>query len=102
MKAVILAGGRGKRLKSITDFIPKPLIPINNVPILEWQIKYFKKFGIKEFIICVGYKTELILDFLKAKKNFDVKIKIIKENAPLGTGGAIKNIKKLTLQPFSF
>ena len=95
MKAVILAGGRGKRLKSITDFIPKPLIPINNVPILEWQIKYFKKFGIKEFIICVGYKTELILDFLKAKKNFDVKIKIIKENAPLGTGGAIKNIKKL-------
>jgi len=70
MKAVILAGGRGKRLKPITDYIPKPLIPINNVPILEWQIRYFKKFGIKEFIICAGYKTELISDFLRAKKKF--------------------------------
>ena len=95
MKAVILAGGRGKRLKPITDYIPKPLIPINNVPILEWQIRYFKKFGIKEFIICAGYKTELISDFLHAKKNFNVKIRLVKEKVPLGTAGAIKNIKKL-------
>jgi NDP-sugar pyrophosphorylase family protein len=95
MKAVILAGGRGKRLKPITDYVPKPLIPINNVPILEWQIRYFKKFGIKEFIICAGYKTEIISDFLHAKKNFNVKIHLIKEKVPLGTAGAIKNIKKL-------
>ncbi len=95
MKAVILAGGRGKRLKPITDYIPKPLIPINNIPILEWQIRYFKKFGIKEFIICAGYKTELISDFLRAKKNFNVKIHLVKEKIPLGTAGAIKNIKKL-------
>ena len=60
MQAIILAGGRGKRLKPITDYVPKPLVPINNVPIIEWQIKYLKKFGIKDIIICTGYKTEQI------------------------------------------
>ena len=48
MKALILAGGRGKRLRPITDSIPKPLIPINNIPLIEWSIKYLKKFGINE------------------------------------------------------
>jgi len=60
LKAIILAGGRGKRLRPITDYVPKPLIPINNIPIIEWQIKYLKKFGISEVIICSGYKTEMI------------------------------------------
>jgi len=55
MKAIILSGGRGKRLKPLTDYIPKPLIPINNIPLIEWQINYLKKFGIEEFIICTGY-----------------------------------------------
>jgi len=90
MKALILAGGRGKRLKPITDYVPKPLIPINNIPIIEWQIRYLKKFGIKEVIICSGYKTELIENFLKGKDNFGIKIKFSKEKTPLGTGGAIK------------
>jgi len=94
MHAVILAGGRGKRLKSITDFVPKPLIPINNIPIIEWQIRYLKKFGIKKFIICTGYKTEQIEDYFDAKNNFDATIKFVKEKTPLGTGGAIKNAKK--------
>ena len=49
MKALILAGGLGKRLKPITDYVPKPLIPINNIPIIEWQIRYLKKFGIKDY-----------------------------------------------------
>ena len=64
MKAIILAGGRGRRLKPITDYIPKPLIPINNIPIIEWQIKYLKKFDISEVIICSGYKTEMIEKFI--------------------------------------
>lgn len=94
MRAVILAGGRGKRLKPITDYVPKPLIPINNIPILEWQIKYLKKFGINKFIICTGYLTEQIENFLNLKNNFDVEISIAKEKTPLGTGGAIKNAGK--------
>ena len=91
MKTFILTGGFGKRLKPITDYVPKPLIPINNIPIIEWQIRYFKKFGLKEFVICSGYKNEQIKDYLEAKKNLGVKIHYSVEKVPLGTGGAIKN-----------
>lgn len=90
MQAVILAGGRGTRLKPITDYVPKPLIPINSVPIIEWQIEYLKKFGVSDFIICCGYKTEQIKNYIENKKNFGVKIQYSVENSPLGTGGAIK------------
>jgi NDP-sugar pyrophosphorylase family protein len=95
MKALILAGGIGKRLKPITDYVPKPLIPINNIPIIEWQIRYLKKFGIKNFIICTGYKTDQIENYLKTKNNFGCKIKFSKENSPLGTGGALKKAGRI-------
>jgi mannose-1-phosphate guanylyltransferase len=93
LKAIILAGGRGKRLKPITDYVPKPLIPIKNIPIIEWQIKYLKKFGITEVIICSGYKTKMIEDYLNNKK-LGIKIAFSIENKPLGTGGAIKKAGK--------
>ena len=93
MKAIILAGGRGKRLRPITDYVPKPLIPIKNIPIIEWQIKYLKKFGISEVIICSGYKTEMIENYLSNKK-LGIKIKFSIETTPLGTGGAIKKAGK--------
>ena len=93
MKAIILAGGRGKRLRPITDYVPKPLIPIKNIPIIEWQIKYLKKFGISEVIICSGYKTEMIENYLNNKK-LGVKIIFSIETKPLGTGGAIKKAGK--------
>jgi len=90
MHAIILAGGRGKRLRPITDYVPKPLVPLNNIPIIEWQISYLKKFGVKEITICTGYKTEMIQNFLAVKNNLGVKIKFSIEKIPLGTGGAIK------------
>jgi len=93
MKAIILAGGRGRRLRPITDYVPKPLIPINNIPIIEWQIKYLKKFDISEVIICSGYKTKMIENYLK-KKKLGIKINFSIENKPLGTGGAIKKAGK--------
>ena len=100
LKAIILAGGRGKRLRPITDYVPKPLIPINNIPIIEWQIKYLKKFGISEVIICSGYKTEMIENYLKNKK-LGIKITFSIENKPLGTGGAIKKaVKKIKDKSF--
>ncbi len=95
MKAIILAGGRGKRLKPLTDYVPKPLIPIQNIPIIERQINYLKKFGVTEVIISTGYRTEQIENFLKARKNLGVKITFSKEKTPLGTGGAIKKAKNL-------
>ena len=94
MKAIILAGGRGKRLRPITDYVPKPLVPINNIPIIEWQIKYLKKFGIDEVVICTGYKQEMIENHLSMKKT-GVEIKFSIEKSPLGTGGAIKKAGKM-------
>ncbi|MHA7733916.1 nucleotidyltransferase family protein [Nitrosopumilus sp. S6] len=94
MKAIILAGGRGKRLKPITDYVPKPMVPIKNIPIIEWQIRYLKKFGIDEVIICTGYKTEMIENHLNMK-DIGIKIKFSIEKSPLGTGGAIKKAGKM-------
>lgn len=85
----------GSRLKPITDYVPKPLIPLNNIPLIEWQIRYLKKFHIEEFIICTGYKTEQIQHYIEHKENFNSKITYSIENAPLGTGGAIKKAAKL-------
>ncbi len=94
MKAIILAGGRGKRLRPITDYIPKPLVCIKNIPIIEWQIKYLKKYGVNEVIICTGYKTKMIKNYL-SMKNTGVKIKFSIEKSPLGTGGAIKKAGRM-------
>ena len=94
MKAIILAGGHGKRLRPITDYVPKSLVPIKNIPIIEWQIKYLKKHGITEVIICTGYKTKMIENYLSVKKT-GVKIKFSIEKSPLGTGGAIKKAGKM-------
>jgi NDP-sugar pyrophosphorylase family protein len=93
LKAIILAGGRGKRLRPITDYVPKPLIPIKNIPIIEWQIKYLKKFNISEVIICSGYKTKMIENYINNKK-LGIKITFSIEDKPLGTGGAIKKAGK--------
>jgi len=94
LKAIILAGGRGKRLRPITDYVPKPLVPIKNIPIIEWQIRYLKKYGVNEVIICTGYKTKMIENYLNAK-NMSIKIKFSIEKLPLGTGGAIKKAGKM-------
>ena len=79
----------GKRLKPITDYVPKPLVPIKNIPIIEWQINYLKKFDVDEIVVCTGYKTEMIENYLKTK-NMDISIKFSIEKSVLGTGGAIK------------
>ena len=101
MKALILAGGRGKRLRPITDKIPKSLIPINKKPLIQYTINYLKKFGINEIIICAGYKSTQIQNFLKKKKNFGCKIEYSIEKSPLGTAGAIRNaIKNLSDESF--
>ncbi len=94
MKAIILAGGRGKRLRPVTDYVPKPLVPIKNIPILQWQLKYLKKNGISEVIICTGYKQEMIKDYLNNTKT-GIKIKFSIEKTPLGTAGAIKQAGKM-------
>jgi NDP-sugar pyrophosphorylase family protein len=95
MKAVILAGGLGKRLRPLTDERPKPMIEVLNQPIIEWQVKWFKKYGIDEFVICVGYLKEHIIDYIGSGSKFGVKVGYAVEEEPLGTGGALKNAQSL-------
>lgn len=95
MKAVILAGGFGKRLKPLTDNRPKPMIEILDKPIIEWQIRHLAKSNIREIIICVGYLKEQIIDYIASGNKFDVKVAYTVEDEPLGTGGALKNTYSL-------
>jgi mannose-1-phosphate guanylyltransferase len=95
MKAVILAGGLGKRLRPLTDERPKPMIEVLNQPIIEWQIKWFKKFRIDEIVICVGYLKEHIIDYIGSGSKFGVKVGYAVEEEPLGTGGALRNAQSL-------
>ncbi len=95
MKAVILAGGYGKRLRPLTETTPKPLIPVANRPIIEWQIRWLKHYGIEDFIICAGYLKEKIVDEIGSGHKLDVKVGYVVEDTPLGTGGALKNAEHL-------
>lgn len=95
MKAVILAGGFGKRLKPLTDQIPKPMIEVSNLPIIEWQIKWLSANGIREFVICVGYLKEQIINHIGSGSRLGVRVGYAVEEEPLGTGGALKNAEGL-------
>ncbi len=94
MKAIILAGGLGKRLRPLTNNTPKPLLPINQKPIIQYAIENFKKHGIKEIILSIGYKADKIKEYFKDGSNLGVNISYCIEDEPLGTGGAIKEAAK--------
>lgn len=95
MKAVILAGGFGKRLKPLTNDRPKPMIEVSGVPILEWQIEWLHRHNINEVIVCVGYLREMVLKHIGSGKRFGVQVGYSVEEEPLGTGGALKNAGSL-------
>lgn len=99
--ALILAGGKGTRLKSVISEVPKPMAPINGIPFLEIQIKYWIGQGINNFILSVGFKKESIIDYFGSIFQ-GAKINYAMEDIPLGTGGAIlKAIDELKLtSPF--
>ncbi len=93
-KIIILAGGKGKRFNPFSFVIPKPLMPINENPIILYLIKSFKRFKFKNFYISTGYQSELIKTYLGSGKKFNVNIRYYDENKALGTAGPIYNIKK--------
>ena len=95
MKGVILAGGLGKRLRPITDEIPKPMIEVYDRPIIEWQIRWFKNHEVDEIVICVGYLKERIIDYIGSGNRYGVRVGYAVEEEPLGTGGALKNAESL-------
>jgi glucose-1-phosphate cytidylyltransferase len=93
MKVVILAGGLGSRLSEYTKNIPKPMVPINKIPMIVYIMKHYSKYGFKDFYVAAGYKYQVIKDFFK-KKNYGWNIKIINTGQKTMTGGRIKRLKK--------
>jgi mannose-1-phosphate guanylyltransferase len=94
MKALLLAGGKGTRLRPITNNLPKPMVHIMGKPLLERTILNLKNCGVDEVVLSTCYKSKHIKDFLKDGAELGVKINYITEDIPLGTGGAIKNAEE--------
>ena len=93
VKAVILAGGKGTRLRPLTYAIPKPLLPINERPMLDHILLYLKKYGVTEVFMTIGYLGYQIKSYFGDGSELGIKIKYVEEKKPLGTAGCLNLIK---------
>ena len=93
MLTVIMAGGKGTRISELFPSIPKPLIPICNVPVLEREICSLRDQGFKDIILTVSYMHEKIVSYFGNGSRFGVKIEYFVENTPLGNAGALFKLK---------
>lgn len=100
MKAVILSGGLGSRLKPFTEVIPKPLLPIGEKAVLEIQIEHLKKHGFEQIYLATNYKSAYIENFFGDGSKYGVELVISKEETPLGTAGPVKLLEKYLSEPF--
>jgi dTDP-glucose pyrophosphorylase len=95
---IIMAGGKGTRLYPYTKILPKPLIPIGDIPILERIMNRFYEYDLTEFYVTVNYKKEMIRSYF-SESNIPYHIQYVEEDKPLGTAGSIKLIEKRFTQP---
>ncbi|MDD3562964.1 MAG: sugar phosphate nucleotidyltransferase [Candidatus Cloacimonetes bacterium] len=100
MKAVILSGGLGTRLKPFTEVIPKPLLPIGEKAVLEIQIEHLKANGFNHIYLATNYKSTYIENFFGNGSKYGVKLTISKEEIPLGTAGPVKLLQDQLTEPF--
>lgn len=96
---VIMAGGKGTRLYPYTKILPKPLIPIGDIPIMERIINNFREYGIQKYLITVNYRKSMIKSYF-AELTKDYSIDYIEEDEPLGTAGSLKLISDPFAKPF--
>lgn len=94
MQVVILAGGLGKRLKPLTERVPKPMISINSRPFLEHQLKLLKKFNLTRVVLCLGHRAEAVESYFGSGSKWGFDIKYSLEEKLLGTGGALKRAEE--------
>lgn len=94
MQAIILAGGRGTRLRPYTTIFPKPLMPVGDYPILEIIIRQLNYYGFKDMTFAVGHLKELLEAYFYNGEKWGVNIKYSNENVPLGTAAPLKLIDK--------
>jgi mannose-1-phosphate guanylyltransferase len=92
-KAVILAGGLGTRLRPYTLFVPKPMLPLADKPVLQYNIEWLRENGVKDVLISVGYLWKSIQDYFQDGEEFKVNIEYIRLSNPLGTAGQLKEVE---------
>lgn len=90
MFALILAGGKGERLRPLTDSLPKPMAPLAGKPILWYQVEWLKGAGVSDVVFLVGYRWEMVKDFFGDGDDFGIRAYYSVETSPLGRGGAIR------------
>lgn len=95
MQAIILAGGKGTRMRPYTAILPKPLMPLGDLPILEIIIRQLKHYGVTKIVITVGYLSELIRTYFGDGEKWGVQITYSYEQQPLGTAAPLKLIDSL-------
>lgn len=100
MKVVIMAGGKGTRIAQVNATVPKPMIPIDGKPILEYQMESLKKQGYTDIILIVGHMGDVIQKYFDDGSRFGVKISYIVEEQPLGTAGALFFLKDVIQEDF--
>lgn len=100
MKAVVMAGGEGTRLRPLTVERPKPMVPIINRPVLEHVLALLRRHDITEVIITLQYMASVIQDYFGDGSDFGVKIHYSVEDVPLGTAGSVKAVESLLDEPF--
>lgn len=95
MLAVILIGGKGTRLQPFTHNTPKPLLPVLNKPCLLYQFEILKKYGIRDVVLCASSSGESLSRPIAQGRRLGLRPRLIREKAPLGTAGALKNAERL-------
>jgi mannose-1-phosphate guanylyltransferase len=100
VKAIILAGGLGTRLQPYTTFIPKPMLPLGEKPLLEHLIDWLRNNGIKSIVLCVSYLKKTIEDYFEDGTRFGVNIEYAVAKKPLATAGQLKTAEKFVDDTF--
>lgn len=94
LKAVVMAGGFGTRLRPLTEDIPKPMLPVGDRPLLELIVEQLRDAGIRQVNVATHYKGEVISEHFKDGQDFGVDIRYVKEDQPLGTAGALSLLEE--------
>src|SRR5690349_7684120 len=100
MKAVVMAGGEGSRLRPLTVDHPKPMVPILNKPVMEHILDLLKRNGITEIVVTVQYLASVIQNYFGNGNDFGVNIVYAVEETPMGTAGSVKNAEELLDETF--
>src|SRR5258705_13684936 len=100
MRAILMAGGFGTRLRPLTCNIPKPMVPMANRPMMEHIIRLLKEHGFDDLIIMLYYQPEVVIGYFGDGSAYGVRIQYLRPQADLGTAGCVKFAESLLHEPF--